>query len=241
MLTDEQGDVRPVSNYVDMKFNRDNHERKLSSTLPRSHGSRYQQQQQQIPRNRVKFEPRKVCPSMMANGYEKTVKEVPKKKKEMSRPPPPPAMDFSSESEFESVINCQFYTDESENETIYDDYVDNDYTKRTFNEMETKMNAMTNKYFHKIKTQLSDTCSKLKIQQKLTKEKPKAQTKLDEKAAGDTRAQTNYDQPENDNVIKSFRKMKAECYSKIDENLKILQQIDSVNDKLYKNYMFPQN
>lgn len=239
MLTDDQGDIRPVSNYADMKFNRDNHERKVSSTLPRSHGAspRYQQQQQ-IPRNRVKFEPRKVCPSMVAGGYEKTVKEVPKKKKELYRPMAPPVMAYSSESEFES-INCQFNTEEeSENESIYED--DNDYTKRTFNEMESRMNAMTNKYFHKIKSQLSATCSKLKVQQKHKQEKPKAQSKLDEKAAGDTRTQTQT-HPENDNVIKSFRKIKAECYNKIDENLKILQQIDSVNDKLYKNYMFHQN
>lgn len=236
MMTEKHGDVRPDSNFVDMKLNRDNHERKFS-TMPRSYGasSRYQQQQQQqIPRNRVKFEPRNVFPSMMANGYEKTVKEVPKKKKEINQPPP--VMAYSSDSEFDIVTNCQFNTDESEKESIYDDD-DSDYTKRTFEEMESKMNAMTNKYFHKIKSQLSATCSKLKVQQKHSIEKPKAQLKVDEKAAGDTRAF----RPENDSVIRNFKKIKADCYSKIDENLKILQQIDSVNDKLSKNYMFNQN
>lgn len=252
MMEEEQVDAHP--NYVyknDMKFNRDNnkHERKYFNTLPRSHRYRYQEHQQhQIPRNnRVKFEARneKVCPSpLLASGgggsEKKTFKEMPKRKNTQATAV---ISSSASETEYESILGCQYYTndDNSENETFFDDK-DNDFSQRALTEMELRMNEATNRYFRKIKSQLIETCSKLNLQKKQTnnssREKAKASKKHDEKAAGDAMKAPHLD---DDQIIKQFQKTKAECYGKIEENLKILQQIDSLNHKLYKNYMLNLN
>jgi hypothetical protein len=218
----EQCDARssPVSNYNDMKYS----ERKHVNTLPPSY--RYRGvNSHQIPKTRVKFEPKTERP----NGYEKSGKEVPKKKEfyQLSE-------SATSDTEVESVLDCQYeyMDDKSEHESLFDDHNDYSYG-RTLSEMESKMNATTNQYFRKIKSTLSETCSKLKVQQK---HKPRGKASPDERndkaAGGDFKSAQ--DQHE-DAYIDKILKLKTNCYKKIDQNLKILQQIDQINDKLYKN------
>lgn len=221
MLQEDQVDARSASNFDELKSN---NKRKCVNTtmLPHTETHRYEdtrQRPQQIPRNRVKFEQQKVNATLF-NGYEK----VPKMKKEFRQQP--------ATSSDESVLECQFYTnDESEKESAYGD---DDETSRAFSEMEKKMNAMTDRYLRRIKSQLTETCSKLKLQQKQSKLKYKTTPKYDEKAAGDVK---NNLYAEGDSYIEKFKQSKADCYKKIDENLKILRHIDSVTDDLYNNYL----
>lgn len=215
----EQIDARPVSNNDDMRY----YERKQVNTLP--HSFRYKTvNSQPISKGRVKFEP-KIERPVMTNGYEKSPKEVPQRKKEYYQQT---SCSATSDSEYESILECQYIDEDSEHESLFDH---NDYS-RTLTEMESKMNATTNQYFRKIKSTLSDTCSKLKFQQK---QKPVKSKNSNDKAAGDFKGTQEH--PENDHVIERILKMKSDCYKKIDQNLKILQQIDDVNDKLYKNYI----
>lgn len=212
----EQNDAQSGSDFNDTRY----YERKHTNTLPRSF--RYRDVNSQVPRTRVKFDS-KAGHSRMPNG---AGKEVPRKREYYQ-----PAPSATSDSEYESVLNCQYLDldDNSEHESLFDP---NDDVSRTFNEMESKMNATTNHYFHKIKSQLNETCSKLKVHQK---HKPRG--KAEEKGAGDFKSVPQPSTPENDAVIDRIMKLKSDCYKKIDQNLKILQKIDQVNDKLYKNYI----
>lgn len=222
MLKEQQNDARPISNYDDTKYFERKH---FVNTLP--HSYRYRGvNSQQNPKTRVKFESKKVYPSM-PNGYEKSGKEIPRKKEYYQQ-----SASATSDSEYESILDRQYADDDdSEHESHFDDH--NDYS-HTLTEMESKMNATTNQYFRKIKSTLSETCSKLKIQQK---NKPKRKSTHDDKqAAGDFKS-TQVPHVDNDVYIERMLKLKTGCYKKIGENLKILQQIDQVNDKLYKNYI----
>ncbi|KAL7043173.1 hypothetical protein ACKWTF_001420 [Chironomus riparius] len=138
------------------------------------------------------------------------------------------------ESEIDSVYSSSCYHDddnESEMESLYDR---DEYTHRALLRMETKVNTITNKFVNKVKSEVDETFSKLKIQSKFNSTKGKT-TKVD-KGSGDT-AKKSHDTVENDTVIKDMLKNKRECYEKIEQQLKILQQLDQLTDKLYKNHM----
>lgn len=137
------------------------------------------------------------------------------------------------ESEIDSVYssNCYHDDNESEMESIYDP---DGYTYRALQRMETKVNTITNKFVNKVKSEVDETFSKLKIQSKFNSGKGKA-LKV-EKGSGDT-VKTSHKSIENDAMIKKMLKQKTECYEKIEHNLKILQHLDSLTDKLYKNHV----
>lgn len=145
------------------------------------------------------------------------------------------SLDSTSTSDLDDVYNSVNYNnnDESELESVYDP---NDYTRTTIDEMKTKLNKMTNQYVHGVKSQMEDTCSKLKLQQKLNqKTAAKKKFKCDEKAAGDSKK--SHPSVEDDVMMKKILKMKTDCYNKIDQNLKILQRVDSLTEDLYKNHL----
>lgn len=219
----EQNDARPVSNNDDMKY----YERKRLKTLPRSFQYRGASPQQN-PRTRVKFEPKYERP-MMPNGYEKSGKEMPRKKEFYQAE----SASATSDSEYESILGFQYDNNDVESEQeLFDNCHDYD---RTLNEMESKINAKTNKYFRSVTKTLSDTLSKLNLQPP-TRPKQKFKVKTDNKAAGDSKG-TQEHHVEDDVVIERILKIKTDCYKKIDQNLQILQKIDDINDKLYKNYI----
>lgn len=217
---EEETDARHASNYQEMKLNR---ERKYRNTMPRAY--QYDVSNSSSPKQpvitRPKYNPNKVTPTMSPARNKRVVKDVPMKK----------ATSDEEDDDF------HFLNEETENESQFEDDDDN-FTARTFQEMESNMNATTNRYFRKIKSQLFETCSKLKAcpkqqQQNLGKAKIYGK-KFDGKASGDSNCRNSL---ESDIVIGKFQKVKAECYRKIEENLKILQQIDSASEKLYKNYL----
>lgn len=233
-MLEEETDARHASNYQEMKFNR---ERKYRNTIPHAYqyevsaSPNYHQPPpppptpKQVLMTRPKHNPKKkVNPT---KGNKRFVKDIPAKK-------------ATSDSE----SDCQFFhaNVESEIESQFDDDEEN-FTTRTIQEMESNMNATTNRYFRKIKSQLFDTCSKLKACPKPQPNLNKSKTygkKFDTKASGDSNNCNQQKQRgclESDIVIGKFQKVKAECYRKIEENLKILQQIDSASEKLYKNYL----
>lgn len=223
-MVKEQTDTRPISNYDDTRYFERKHNN--TNTLPRSYRYRGVNSQQN-PKTRVKFEPKIERPTV-PNGYEKSGKEVPRKNEYYQQ-----TSSATSDSEYESILSRQYADDnESEHEVLFDDS-SLDYS-RTLTEMESEINATTNQYFRKIKSTLSETCSKLKIQQK---HKPKKKSSpCNKQGAGDFK-NTQVPQPDNDVYIDKMLKLKTDCYKKIDQNLQILQKIDQVNDNLYKNYI----
>jgi hypothetical protein len=106
-----------------------------------------------------------------------------------------------------------------------------DYARRAFDKMETKMNTMTNEFVHNVKSEIDLTFSKLMLQQK--KEKSRKH-KSQEKGSGDAK-KINF--IESDNELKNLLKMKKLYYSQISKNLEVLQHIDQLTDKLYKNHV----
>lgn len=136
------------------------------------------------------------------------------------------------ESEIDSVYssNC-FHDNESEMESLYDQ---DEYTNRALRRMETKVNTFTNRFVNKVKSEVDETFSKIKIQSKFNSTKVK-NPKV-EKGSGDT-VRKSHDSVENDAAIKKILKSKSDCYDKIEQQLKILQKIDQLTDKLYKNHI----
>ncbi|KAG5676076.1 hypothetical protein PVAND_005930 [Polypedilum vanderplanki] len=143
-------------------------------------------------------------------------------------------------SEDNVVYNNYVYDNsESETESIFDP---DEYTRKTLNDMETKMNAMTNRFVFRVKSEVDETFSKLKLQQKF-KDKIKKDPKKDEKAknldrggAGDT-IKHQQKNPEEDITFSLLQKKKAQAYKNIEQNIKVLQNVDQLTDKLYKNHL----
>lgn len=135
------------------------------------------------------------------------------------------------ESEIDSVYSSNCYHDnESEMESLYDQ---DEYTHRALRRMETKVNTFTNRFVNKVKSEVDETFSKIKIQSKFNSTKVK-NPKI-EKGSGDA-ARKSHDSVDNDAAIKKIIKSKSDCYEKIEQQLKILRQIDQLTHKLYKNH-----
>jgi hypothetical protein len=109
--------------------------------------------------------------------------------------------------------------------------------------METKVANMTNQYIGRVKSQIDETFSRLKMQRQLH-EKEKSQKpmprqkkcfKRSDNGAGDTKNAVRT--MENDLQLKKLQRMKTDCYNTITQKLKILQQVDRLSEDLYKNHL----
>lgn len=136
------------------------------------------------------------------------------------------------ESEIDSVYSSSCYHDglESETESLEGS---EDYTHTTLKRMETKVNTMTNRFVSKVKSELDQTFSKLKLQQKVSNQGKSRISK--NQGSGDSH-KTRYT-IENDEMIKQIHAVKANCFAKIEKSLKILQQVDQLTAQLYQNHI----
>ena len=140
-------------------------------------------------------------------------------------------------SEVDDVYSNSNYCDsDSETESVFDP---DEYARKTLDEMETKMNTMTNRFVHRVKSEVDETFSKLRLQQKLKeKSKPKNPrqeekvNKMPERGCGEplkSRAE--------DDTFNLLQRKKMRAYGIINENIKVLQQVDKLEGKLYRNHL----
>lgn len=91
------------------------------------------------------------------------------------------------------------------------------------------LNRITNKYVHNVKSQVEVAMSKLKLHE--TRKAHLPEPKADQVGAGDIKA------PQTDELYKKMELMKKECYKKIEANLNMLKNIDSLTDEMHNNLL----
>lgn len=95
--------------------------------------------------------------------------------------------------------------------------------KESIQSLERGLNRATKNYVRKVKSRVGEAMSKMKIQEK---HKEPVVKRLDVQGAGDKA-------PLTEEVHKKMNMMKQECYKKIEANLKMLKNIDSVTDEIF--------
>jgi hypothetical protein len=152
----------------------------------------------------------------------------------------------SSDEDSSSAINDLFsnraYCNDEKSE-LESEFEPDVYTHQTLKNMEAKMNAMTNRFVYRVKSEVDETFSKLRVQQKYKEKrqgknglKKDEKMKIPDRGAGDSLKHTTHSK-DDDATFSMLQKKKMQAYTIIDQNIKVLQQVDHLAERLYKNHL----
>lgn len=137
--------------------------------------------------------------------------------------------DSESETDFDSLYDNQqsFKPDESESMTESEFDITEEINE-SIQDFQERLQRITKKYVHKVKSQVDVAKNKLKLQE--TRKQPQKK-KTEQHGAGDKNHQ-----PQSEELYQKMEMMKRECYRKIEANLTTLKNIDSVTSEIFHNY-----
>lgn len=129
----------------------------------------------------------------------------------------------SDAPDFESIISeGKDYVSDTDSEYP----IESDEVRRSVESIE----KITESYVRDVQTKISEAVIKLRTQsQERFNQQPKLAKKVDTRGAGDLKAQRA------DLVFKKMDQVKKDCYRKIEANLELLKNIDTVTEQMVKN------